>query len=863
MIPSSHALIPQSPYNAMPSTARGNVNLSTKDPINFRDVPAMLWLPEYENNHEPFYRKIQHMSDHMMARGAGVYSHGNPNTRACRPAYEGKINMKDYLVADAFYGQSGSAKIKDYAFYHSVTQRHLGSSLQEPLKFTYRDISPTAISRRQRAIDQQISESMRRRLAEAYAKAAEEAGQPADFSFLTNPDVYLPEDGIYTAPTHSAEERAGHAMLVDAVKRHDIKDVFHQCREDAIVLNARMAHIVSDRRGVRPVRLDPDRTHWIAPGPITSDRDCDAIGTWDYPSVPEILNQDGLFFANANTIKGLTDTVDELKSGRSFLYNPREYHFSGETQVAFAGDRNYPMDLDVLWQEKFYPGSTVYDQLNSMDIGVLRHQLYFKMIHFLRCKVFVKGKPATEESYKEWRMRNYDNDIDIRFEPMDEGDKKKPGDYIHKIPIINLWQARRYGHNVLVDVHRCTHVPKVPTANTDPRFPIVIQVSFKRGFVALGLDFQRMWNVLWNRIEEQLNLGGAESALLIDEAQLKNKQDSKKMMWQAKKLAVLHYNSALLQDRSNTSAQKHLTRVQLTNESNTINNMLALAGLIKSIYDGMVGDPGNAGAYDSASKLSIVNSRQSAITTEFSYKDNQFQNDVFQRTAEVQKTVVNGDEWAEVLYDGAISGRVGSGKNARKTIFIPKTMKDVMPQVEVDNGLDLMTIRQKIESMAERILPSGGAGGIREFIRLLFEDDAYEALAIFDAGMSEVEKAEAANSAAAQQNAAQRNEVEAMKARVPIETMQMRTEADKIIAHVKEQRKAEEMNMKADTKDVDEVNTRERMVLQNELDSGRQDMQVNQQAQQQAMLQGQQTEQQAMLQQQQAMLDRENDTSDD
>ncbi len=846
----------------MPSTARPGQRIgASKDPINYRDVPALLFLPEYNKNHDELYKKIQHISDHLMARGSTVYSHNNPNTRACRPAYEGKINMKDYQTADAFYGQSGSAKIKDYAFFHSVTQRHLGSSLQEPLKFTYRDISPGAIERRMKAVEIQDREYKKRQIAAAIQQAAEEAGTPADMSFLTNPDIYLPEDSIYTAPTHSIEERAGHAMLVDAVKRHSIKDVFHQCREDAIVLNARIAHIVHDRRGVRPVRLDPDRTHWIAPGPIKSDRDCDVIGTWDYISIPELLNQDGKYFPNANSVRGLNDVVEELKAGKSFLYNPRDYHFAGETQVAFAGDRLDPLMLDVMWQEKFYPGTAIYDQMNSIDAGVLRHQIYFKMIDFLRCRVIIKGKQATEESFNQWRFRNYDNKTDIRYEPLDPEEKRKPGEFIDKTPIVQWWQARRYGHNTLVDVHRCTHIPNLPTPNTDPRCPIVIQVNHKRSFVALGLDFQRMWNILWNRIEEQLNLGGAESALLIDEAQLKNKQDSKKMMWQAKKLAVLHYNSALLQDRSNDLARKHLTRVQLTNESNTINNMLALAGLVKSIYDGMVGDPGNAGAYDSASKLSIVNSRQSAITTEFSYYDNQFQNDVFQREAEVQKTVAIGDEWAEVVYDGAISGRVGSGKNQRKTIYIPKTMKDVMPQIEVDNGLDLMNIRQKIESMAERVLPSGGAGGIREFIRLLFEDDAYEALAIFDAGMSEVEKAEAASAKAAQENAAQRNQVEAMKARVPIETMKIRTEADKIIAHVKEQRKAQEGEMKADMKDVEEINEREKMVLQNELDTGQQDTLQTQQVQNQAALQGQQAQNQAMLQQQQAAYDQQNQSS--
>lgn len=850
---SQFSSMPNSPYLAVAGAPRSRSRYGLKnEPIEYNEVPSLLWNDAYNDDHEELYRKIQHISDYMLQGGPSVYSHANPNTARCRPAYRGEIDMKDYDMADAFYGMPGSAAIKDYAFFHSVTQRHIGGALNEPLKFSYRDISPAATTRYMKAVAAQLNESHRRAIAEAMQAAAEQSGQPADFSFLTDPDIVVPQDSVFIPPTQSLEERAGHALLVDTVKRHKVKDVFRKCREDAIQINARMAHIVVDRKGTRPVRLDPDRVHWIAPGPIRTDADCDAIGTWDYPSVTEILNQDGNLFPDSGTIRGLTKTVEDMKAGSPLWYNPRQYWLAGEHQSVQPGDRDSPMMLAAMWQDKFYPGSDVFGHLNGQSVGVLRHQIYFKMIRFMRCRVLINGKAATDDKLLEWQKRNYDGKLDIRYVPMEEDEKKKAGEYIDKIPIVNMWQARRYGHNTLVDVHRCTHVPQFPSPKVDVRFPIIIHVSFKRGFVALGLEFQRMWNTLWNRIDEQLNLGGAESALLIDEVQIKNKQQAKSMMWQAKKTAVLHYNSSLLQDRSNGAAQKHLTRVQLTNESNTINNMLSLAGLVKSIYEGMVGDPGQAGKYDSAQKLGIVNNQQANITTEFGYEDNLFQNDVFQRTAEVQKTVLQGDQWAEVSFDGASSGRVAANKKGRQAIFIPKTLADVEPMIEVDNGMDLMNIRQKIEGMAEKVLPSGGASGIREFIRLLFEDDPYEALAIFDAGMNEVEKAEAANAKSAQENAKAKNDIEAQKMQIPIQTMTLRTEADKLIAHVKDARKAEELNAKGDMKDIEESNQRERMMLENELQTGQSHFLQDADTQNQAQLQGMDAQQQAGLQQQDA-----------
>ncbi len=836
-----------SPYLAQPlprpySNQRGLVEQA----IDFTQVPSLLWHREFLTNHDAFYKKIQHIRDYLLMEGPSVYNHNNPNTPKCRSAYRGEIDPEDYKIADSFYGRPGSAKMRDFGFFHSVTQRHIGRALQEPLKFSYRDVSPSAVQQRMKAVATQMDEYSRRAMADAMAQAAEQAGQPADFSFLANPDIMVPEDGLFTPPTMSVEEIAGHALLVDAVKTYRVRDQFRQCREDAIQINARMAHIISDRRGTRPVRVDPDYVHWIAPGAIRTDADCDVIGTWDYPSVTEVLNQDGHLFDDADSIRGLTRTVEELRDGRSFYYNPRQYYFNGETQVAQPGDRADQMLFPAMWQDKFYPNSDVLGRLNGESIGVLRHQIYFKMIRFLRCEVLLNGKRATPEKMTEWRMRNYEGDIDARFEPLDDDEAKKPGAYIQKIPIVNLWQARCYGHNKLVGVQRCTHVPQYPTPKIETRFPIVVHVSRKRSFVALGLDFKRMWDLLWNRIEEQLNLGGAENALLFDTAQV-NLKESKALMWQAKKTAVIHYNSTKIQDRGNQMAQKHLSRVQLTSESSTINNMLSLAGLLKAVYEGMVGDPGQAGAYDSANKLRIVGNQQSEITTEFSYEGNLFENDVLQRTAEIQKTVLIGDEWADVSYGGASSGRVADSRAKRRPVYIPKSMKAVQPLVEVDNGLDLLNIRQKIENMAQQVLPSGGAAGIREFIRLLFEDDPYEALAIFDSGMSEVEKLEAANAQAAQKNAEMRNQVEAKKAQIPIETMRMRTEADLLIAHGKEQTKAAALDAKGELNDIDNQNQREQTMLEHELGTGGE-----------SFLEDQSAGNQAALQQQAAQLDPNN-----
>lgn len=812
-----------------------------------------------EKSHDELYRKVQHISDYLLRGGPSVYERGNPNQQKSRDAYKGIIDPKEYEVADSFYGKPGSAKMHDFAFYHSVTQRVIGGALQQPFKFSYRDVSPSATERRMEAMVSQMKEAQRRAVVEALQKAAEESGQPADFSFMINPDVTVPKSGIFMAPTQSVEERAGHALLVDATKRHRIKDTFHKCREDAIQINARMAHIITDRRGTRPVRLDPDRVHWISPGvdPIETDADCDAIATWDYPSITEILNQDGHLFESAGTLRGISETVEELRDGSPFYYNPRQYWMAGETQRVQPGDTDAPMFLNAMWQDKFYPGSDVYGRIHGESIGVLRHFIYFKMIRFLRVRVLINGKRASDETMTQFRMRNYDGKLDVRYEPLDDDEKAKVGDYIDKIPIVNLWQARRYGHSLLRGVQRCTHVPQLPDKRADVRWPIVIHTSHKRSMVTLGLDFRRMWNILWNRIEEQLNLGGAESALLIDSAQVSVKE-SKNMMWQAKKTAMLHYNSTRMQSNQNEAAKKHLTRVALTNESNTLNNMLAMAGLIKSVYDAMIGvgdaSQGKAGSYDGLGKLNFLASQQTAITTEFGYQDNLFQNDVMQRVAEVQKTVTAGDEWAEVSFTGVASGRV-AGRSQTQPIYVPETLKDVEPKIEVDNGLDLMNIRQKIESMGERVLPSGGAGGIREFIKLLFSDDPYEALNIFDAGMSEVEKAEAANAQAAQANAQAKNQIEARKVEVPVEVAKINSETDLLINHAKEQAKAQALDAKGDLTDIQANNDRQNMILQNQLDTGQQQELAQQDASNQAMLQNQGTQQQAMLQEQSAALD--------
>ena len=806
-------------YPYPPQADSGQVPTYDGEKIDFAEVPALIWLPEFDTDHTKFYRLIQHLSDYLIAQGPSLYR-DSPNSAACWDAYQGVIDSKEYDKAENTWGAPGSAPMRDYGFYHAVKQRLIEGKITQPLEFTLRDVSPKAIEDRLNAVIDVLGERAVREVASAMQQQAEAEGTPLNLDFTHNPGVYVGEGDATTVQTPSLVEAWMYTQLMALVKDKKLSEEFKESFIHRLVINAQAAHITTDRAGVQVQAIRPDMISCLSKGPITKDTDCDAIAVYDYITAADILTEMGHLFDEGSP-KALLDTVRKLRGGAVMRYDPRSFWLrpQGATPSEFTEFRNerdevtgyHPVD----WTNHFYK-STYTD--NQYTVSVMRQRLYFKLIRFRPMRAFINGKPATKQSYQQWKFRNYNSKLDIRYEPI-EG-KPKPGEFFINGKSVELYEATRLGHNTILGVKRCLTAPQDILNPKEVKFPVVIRTSLNRSVVELGRDIRRMWNILWNRIEEKLNLGGADSAILLDLAQLDGgKEGVTDLMWQAKRMGVVTYNSQKLQDKTNPQAQRHLSSVKLTDEGQSVNNMLALAGLLKMSYDSMIGVggavQGQAGAYDSSSKLSFLSNQQSAITAELYHEDALFDNEVLQRVAEMQRMINAADQYGEV--EATMPGGSRYRQSMALSPLVRKQLRDAKPLVEMQNGQRLLQIREKIEALAMQALPSGGASGIREYIKLLFADNPYEAMQIFDSGLSELEKIQAQQGQAQAQSAQLKAQSEAEKVKVPIMVEQIRSQTQLQIAGQKSKDKQDTEQQRADEFDLSAQNKREEMMLQSAL----------------------------------------------
>ena len=793
-----------------------------RDEIDFHEVPAVIWRDEYNDNHRGLQRQVQHISDYMLARDPSIYRHGNPNVAKCRRVYNGIIDPDDYDTASNTFGSPGVAEIKDYKFLYTVGQRIIGQKLQMPFQFDVKDGSPTAREKRLNAAIDQFTEKAARSMASALQQKSQDDGAPADFSFLKNPAVNpdAPVDEL------SQNEKTLNFLLRDSVTQYRTLDQMRLCTEDKTQLNAQAARVIVEGDQVYAQREDIENIDWISVGRIRSAEDCSAIGIREYVPTTTIFERFGDKFGSRGIAENLTEMVRKLRSGRgSLAYRPQVFQLTdgrNNTDIAdylttsISGE-GYNVWETTNWQHTFYPwDSKDATILHSTDpVKVLIHTIYFRVIKYRKVRVTINGKKPTTKQWEEYLYRNYESKLDVTFTELKDGEQSEPGD--QKIPYTQLWQATRVGHKLIFDIKRCTHAPRDIRQPKRVKFPIILSVNYKHGIGALSLEFVRLWNTLWNRIDEKLLLAGASSFIMLDEAQM-SVQEGNDLRASALKTGFGWYNSTKLQDRSNPMARYHLERRQLGDEAQQVQNLIALAGLLKATFDSMVGvgdaAQGRAGSYDTTSKLSFLYGQQTAVTQEFWHEDTQFNNDVLQRVSEIQRMVRAKDDWAEVQYEGT------GGQRLIKSVMLSKSLADTWPMVRLENAQKLQKIQDDIEVLAQQAL-SSGATGLREIIKLKFADNVQDALAIFDSGLSALEELQARQSQQQQQLQAQKIQADAQKSQLPLQVEQMRGQNALAVVQAKQQGERQKEDFKGQMADNQEVWARERSVQQSELDKDR------------------------------------------
>jgi hypothetical protein len=791
-----------------------------RDEIDINEVPGVIYQKKYDEDHRGLYKQIQHISDHILMKGPSVFAHGNPNTPKCRAVYAGQIDPNDYDTALNTFGAPGVADIKDYGLMYTFGQRLVSNKLTNPYRFSIKDVSPKAREKALNEMIDRLTEQAVRVMTDTLQQQSQADGKPADFSFLKNPNVNPAAPNKKGEPT--LEEKVLNSLLRDSILRYNTLDEMRLALKDKIQLNAQAGHVEVQGDDVFFVRDEIENIGWIAPGRIRTAEDCSAIGLKDYMTLPEIYQQYGHLFGSRGMAASLAETVKKLRGGNILNYHPRVYQLTDGrdnrdvanfiTQQITETGEGFRVWENMNWQHSFYPWDVNDSSIisSTAPLKILRHRLYFRVIKYLPSRILINGKTPTDKQWQQYQHRNYNRDMDITIERLKEDEKPQRGDFVQKIPFVEAWQATRLGHNLLIDVGKCTNAPRDLRQPKKILFPVILSVNYEKGIVAMALEFVRLWNTLWNRIDELILLLGTDDVTWIDEVQM-SPAEALTLRHSVRKVGFAFYNSQKLQDRTNPMAQKHLTTTRLGNNEAKVKSLFELAGLIEMTLEKMLGpaDPSQSN-YDSSSKLQFRAGQQASLTQQFYYEDTLFNNQALQRVSEIQRMVAAKDDWASVQYLGT------GGVRLTRNIKLTKSLADTWPVVDLADGPKMAQIQRDLEAVATQAMASGTTG-IREVVKLKFAQDAMEALDIFDSGLTVLEQINAQQAQQAQQIQQAKAQSDAQRVQMPLMVEEQRGKNELAAIAAKQEGKQDELDFKGQMADTEEQWARERNVQENAL----------------------------------------------
>lgn len=731
---------------------------NTSDNVDF---PVFLWRDEFETNHEALLRHIQLISDFLIFSGYNIYSDSR-NSSLLYSAYHGDVS-KDPIFheLDNIYGEKGAATIQDFGFFHPYTEYLKGLLLQLPFKLSIHSSSQSATQKKiNRGKD--IATGMLAKL------IASQSGM----DFLASEHQSIPtdiEEVIRKIQSPLEEEVLILKLLSNIRYKHSLDDMMKDCYEDRMIVNAEAAYWDVVNGVPYPKYLRPDAVSWISSGPIKTLNDADAIDVREHISFSKVVEEYGYKIIEGSGVKGIKDTLNSLRSTNdSFSYDPRVLWVNGESRY-FNPDLYGDNVNSVAWANiaNFYKPIS---GRGHQNYSVLRQKCFFKMIKPIKLLVKFNGANPTPEQWDKYVKFKDDAAFGVEYKVVDKSYAQSSEERIQYGAKTELWKFTRIGHNIITDLGKYPYTPRKVEDITKAGYPIVLNINPNRSIINLGYEIWIMHSTAYTRIKELVNIWGADSAIMIDSAQL-NGADSSILLHSAKKAGVVIYDSTKVQSKDNPMAQKHLTEVKLSSSAESITKLLGLINVLEQSYGRMVGMPesriGNAGQYAGFNQTQTAIQNSSYITQGLFYSHNKFMSDFMQTGADILKWLYAKDgEQLPVLI----------GKSEVEILKLTKDLSLHDYDVMIDAGMSAFQKNQTMDSMVEKAL-SSGAVDFEKAISMIFAESPEEKMKLFSEGISELRKERKAAQEQAMQVEQQNSQVEQMKASVPIEVAKISAQA--------------------------------------------------------------------------------------
>ena len=791
--------------------------------IDFGEFPTIFWDKKYDEDPECFHMLVQHISDFMLF-GYGSMSDTQKKDDLLEDIFLGNTKKLNDMYKEVMltYGAPGSSTLKDYGFFETNYQSINGLLIKIPFKLTTHNVSQWVVDLKIGRSAKMVAAMIRNKAAKAMTQ---EDGQ--DYSFMENKEEYVPSTAeellaIMNAPQE--QEYVLTRLLMNLEHRKNVSDQFLEANKEHFYCGKMFGYV--DYHDGEPVIKHVSRKQfgYISPVPVY-DMDDPNIMAWSvksYISLENALRKYGEDLASADGADYLKRTVAELRGtgqyGR-FKYDPRKYQNNTYASTTFDsyGYDPIPGVLEEDWINGSVYQPSFYRMTNNGIFGyncaILEHKIWFRVIRKVRAKLLVNGKNPTKKEFSKWKAnRNVYKDSELRYIPVDDDYEAKASESVVHYSKEELYEAVRLGHCVIIRAQKYrfqTRYEKNIAQVMSPTFGII---SKEKSPVEIGKEFSVFYNSFMLKAAELRNIAGADEVLLIDEAQMSMGQLAS-MLHSAQHTGTAFFNSAVIQDKSNPLAARHLQKTELSPRVEKILKYFEAAVVVKNFYDNMIGKLGEPSPYDSAEKVNQMLERSGLLTQMYFREDYRFRRRGVQRWADIVKQYY-GQENRNMA--------VTFGSAEQEILTITKDLANSDYETYYDTGIKALEDKNWVMGMAEKAV-SAGSLGFLDMIKIYFSDNIQESLATIQQAMAQLKQDGAAMQQQQVEALNQKTQMDAQaKIQVPIEVAKIKSADVHYVADIRRESQGEGLDHKGDAQDIQAQNKREEMLLQSQLDSGKQ-----------------------------------------
>lgn len=758
-------------------------------------LPFQVWKPEYDKNVDALIDEvikplINHLSN--SAFNGGLYGNSE-NNLSNYDKYNGKFDSQSDAYRMLYlYGQfenENEERMRDFNFFWYALTRIESEINRHDLRFTLDIVNREAGKKKKEKVAEVGAEAMIRSVLEnvkQQTQTAPDAQDGEDFSFAKNKDVYVPtemeelynmlnEKEISSAQTY---DLLNHCKLKYNLKRQ----INGENLRDKGIINASFGFIdINNENDPEYEALQPQEISWIGPEFLgyKGFDDCDAVQITKYiPVTKALLKDKGLHDTNLSSYKKIVEKIKTISKDVPPL-----------SQMNSAIQPMVSKEWGQYW---FY-------HPNGTGIYVCRQHLFFKMIHTQRVLLTIKGKNLTEQQFKDFQ--NYGkNKEEIDFKSLDKDYVEKAGQFIIDIPIVKIHECVRYGEDEYILVREYPNQLRKSSDWINTGYPVVGCRWRGKSIVTLGNDFAYIHYAAMKKFMEEIKFLSVSGMLNYDIDNLPDGYTAEMIPIFLREKINIYSGSKTTSAGGSRESSRHLTTTNVNVSPQEMISLFNLALICSNTFYRMLGIPIETNII---SKLETQNSDQEAPVQGslalISFYDEfieDFVNQALQKMADIGRYAWSRDENKTVL--------MGGGRT--------KTMK-IDPSVSLDeqgifvlNDYKSRKDKEFLINAGMRALPSGGVS-FPELIKMYHSDNPERIEAIFEQGMSVLEKLQAQDQQMKKQAMDQKNQIDNMKMQVPLmvqkEITARELQKQQMIEENKDEREAAKMEFKGESSDIE------------------------------------------------------------